>query len=75
MQAVQLILLLTLSIFASGIQAKKKKCKCKNELNLLTEMIENIEEDVTMLKVHTELRVSLVIELRLWGGQNCSYSL
>ena len=52
MQAVQLILfLLTLSIFANGIQAKKKKCKCKNELNLLTEMIENIEEDVTMLKV------------------------
>ena len=75
MPRLQLILLLTLSIFSSGIQAKKKKCKCKNELNLLTEMIENIEEDVTMLKVHTELRVSLVIELRLWGGQNCSYSL
>ena len=52
MQAVQLILfLLTISIFANVIQAKKKKCKCKNELNLLTEMIENIEEDVTMLKV------------------------
>jgi hypothetical protein len=45
------MLLLTFLTFSNGNQAKKKKCKCKFELNLITKLIENIEEDVTMLKV------------------------
>ena len=55
MHTVHMILLLMFLIFstlANGNEAKKgKKCKCKFELNLLTKLIENIEEDVTMLKV------------------------
>ena len=50
-QIILLLMLLTFLTFSNGIQAKKKKCKCKFELNLLTKLIENIEEDVTMLKV------------------------
>ena len=42
---------LTFSTLTNSNQAKKRKCKCKFELNLLTKLIENIEEDVTMLKV------------------------
>ena len=50
-QIILLLMLLTVLTFSNGIEAKKKKCKCKFELNLLTKLIENIEEDVTMLKV------------------------
>ena len=46
-----LLMFLTFSTLTNSNQAKKRKCKCKFELNLLTKLIENIEEDVTMLKV------------------------
>ena len=45
-------MILTFLTLTNGNQAKKgKKCKCKLELKLLTKLIENIEEDVTMLQV------------------------
>ena len=49
-------MILTFLTLTNGNQAKKgKKCKCKLELKLLTKLIENIEEDVTMLKVFTPI--------------------
>ena len=53
LQRVKLILLfLIFSTVVDGlIEQKGKKCKCKKELKRVTELIENVIEDVTMLNM------------------------